>query len=362
MRRMPITRSSDRLTWLALLLAAAAVGTATAAAEAVPANASPSGAMPAPHGAASGGTDSTKPDAPQKLLDRMNEALTSLNYDGVFSHAQNGEIETLRIIHRVAGGKVMERLVSLDGSGREFIRTGSELACYLPDERRVLVEQQPQKSLLLGNLPRFDANTRRFYEIQMGQRTRLIGRRAQLVLVTARDQYRYGYRLWIDAATGMPLKTQLCDGRGRVIEQVVFASLETPRAIPDSAFKPDISTAGFEWMRQVPMPGNARAPFAAWYALRLPPGFHMSVRTEQVIPGAGGPVEHIVYTDGIASVSVFVESHMHPDHALSGGTQLGSSSAYATIVDGHPVTAVGEVPPVTVRFIASSVKARPPAH
>jgi sigma-E factor negative regulatory protein RseB len=351
---MPITRASDRLAWLALVLAAAAFGS-VAAADGAPSVASRSGSSPVPPGA----TPRT-PVEPQQWLDRMNQALTSLNYDGVFSHAQNGEIETLRIIHRVEGRRIMERLVSLDGSGREFIRSGSELACYLPDEHRVLVEQQPPQSLLLGNLPRFDAATRRFYEVTVGRRTRLIGRAAQLVVVTPKDQYRYGYRLWIDEATGMPLKTQLCDGRGRVIEQVVFASLATPHAIPDSAFKPDISTAGFVWMRQVPMTAGPDAAIASWNALRLPPGFRMTVRTEQVIPGAAGPVEHIVYTDGIATVSVFVESHMHPDHTLSGGAQLGSSSAYATVIDGHPVTAVGEVPPVTVRFIASSVKARSP--
>lgn len=345
MPRMAILRASDRLTWLVLLIAAAAIGSA-ASAEGAASSSSRAGAVNGP-------TD------PQHWLERMDEALTTLNYDGVFSHVQNGEIETLRIIHRVQGGQVMERLVSLDGSGREFIRSGSELACYLPDERRVLIEQQPQPSLLLGNLPRFDASARRFYDVHMGRRARLIGRHAQLVVVTPRDQYRYGYRLWIDDATGMPLKTQLCDGRGRVIEQVVFASLATPRAIPDSAFRPDISTAGFVTMRQVAMGSGGHAAIASWNALRLPPGFHMSVRTEQAIPGAAGPVEHIVYTDGIATVSVFVESHMHPDHTLSGGTQLGSSSTYATVIDGHPVTAVGEVPPITVRFIASSVQARP---
>ncbi|HEY2590490.1 MAG TPA: MucB/RseB C-terminal domain-containing protein, partial [Steroidobacteraceae bacterium] len=309
MRRMPTLRTNDRNIWLVLLLAAAAAGS-SAAADAAPAVPGRPGAMPVREGDAS--------DAePQKWLDRMNKALTTLDYDGVFSHVQNGEIETLRIIHRVDDRQVMERLVSLDGSGREFIRSGSELACYLPDQRRILIEQLPQQSLLLGNLPRFDGAMRRFYDVRMGHRhKRLIGRRARLVVVTPKDQYRYGYRLWIDEASGMPLKTQLCDGRGRVIEQVVFASLTTPREIPDSAFKPDIAIAGFVTMREAPMAASADAAIASWYALRLPPGFHMSVRTEQVIPGAAGPVEHIVYTDGFATVSVFVESHMHPDHTL----------------------------------------------
>ncbi len=361
MRRMPITRASERLTCLALLLAAA-VGTATAA-EGTAAAGSRAGSAAAGPGATRVPADAPfTAREPEKWLERMNRALTTLNYDGVFSHAQGGEIETLRIIHRVQGGQIMERLVSLDGSGREFIRSGSELTCYLPDERRVIVEQEPPASLLLGNLPTFNSAARRFYEFRMGRRKRLINKPSHLIVVTPKDQFRYGYRLWIDDATGMPLKTQLCDGHGRVIEQVVFASLATPRQIPDSAFKPDISTTGFDWLRQMPSTATAGAAVAAWDALRLPPGFHMSVRAAQVIPGAAGPVEHIVYTDGVTSVSVFVESHMHPDHALSGGVQLGSSSAYSTVVDGHPVTVVGEVPPLTVRYIASSVKAEPPSH
>jgi len=323
---MTPTRLSERLTWLAIALA---VASAAAAAE------------------------------PQKWLERMNHALTTLNYDGVFWHWQGGREETLRIIHRVEDGMVTERLVSLDGSGREFIRQGSKLVCYLPDERKVLVEREPDASLVLGSLPRFTAATNQFYEMKALQRTRLIGKKAQLIVVNPKDQYRYGYRLWIDEATGMPLRTDLCDGRGRVIEQLVFASITTPAHIPDSAFNPDLSTAGFQWLRETPMTVTANAGFASWSALKLPPGFHISVRAAQVMPGYSGPVEHMVYTDGIASVSVFVESHTHPDHVLSGSAQLGSSSAFSTVVDGHPVTAVGEVPPETVRFIANSVKAEP---
>jgi sigma-E factor negative regulatory protein RseB len=292
----------------------------------------------------------------------MNQALTTLNYDGVFSHIQGGTVETLRIIHRVQDGNVMERLVSLDGSGREFIRTGSQLACYLPDARTVLVEKQPEPSLLLGRLPRFDAATSRFYDIKALKRTRIIGRKTRLLEVDPKDDYRYGYRIWIDEATGMPLRTQLCDGAGHVIEQVVFASITTPDQIPDSAFKPDVSTAGFQWLRQVPTPLPPNAPVYTWSALRLPPGFHMSAHASQVMPGATGLVEHLVYTDGVTSVSVFVESHVHVGHTPAGSAQLGPTSTFTTIVDGHPITAVGEVPPETVKFIANSMQAQPRPH
>jgi len=299
---------------------------------------------------------STAPaEEPQKWLARVNQALTTLNYDGVFSHWQGGRVETLRIIHRVQGGAVKERLVSLDSSGREFIRTGTELACYLPDQRTVLVEQQPPASLLLGSLPTFDAASAEFYDVKAVRRTRLLGRRVQLIAVTPKDEYRYGYRLWIDEATGTPLRTELCNGQGQPIEQVVFASISWPRRIPDSAFKPDISTEGFSWLREQSGPITASSAQVTWSAVRLPPGFHLSVRAAQKMPGLADPVDHLVFTDGIASVSVFVEMRTHAGHALSGSAQVGSASTFATVIHGHPVTAVGEVPPQTVQFIANSV-------
>jgi sigma-E factor negative regulatory protein RseB len=332
---MRLKRASEQIGWMVL-----AVATATAARAASTA---------LPHG-------------PQQWLQRMNRALSTLDYDGVFSHWHAGQVETMRIIHRVAHGVVTERLVSLDGSGREFIRTGSTLACYLPDKRTVLVEHEPS-SLLLGGLPSFGGSAARYYEFRAAGHARLIGRRTQLIVVTPKDAFRYGYRLWIDTRTGMPLKTQLCDRRGRVIEQVVFASIKTPSSIADSAFEPGISTAGFRWVRQIPLSPPAQSAAASvvssWSAIRLPPGFHLSARTVQVLPGATGVVEHIVYSDGIATVSVFVESRTRPGSRVSGSEQVGSTSAFATTVDGHPVTALGEVPPATVKFIADSVKAGP---
>ena len=105
-------------------------------------------------------------EEPGKWLERMNQALTARNYDGTFSHWQGGRVETLRIIHRVQNGAVSERLVSLDGSGREFIRTGSNLACYLPDKRTVLVESRPPEESLLSGFPTINDQTASFYDLK----------------------------------------------------------------------------------------------------------------------------------------------------------------------------------------------------
>jgi sigma-E factor negative regulatory protein RseB len=309
-------------------------------------------------------------EEPGQWLERMNKALTSRNYDGTFSHWHGGKVEMLRIIHRVQDGVVSERLVSLDGSGREFIRTGSDLACYLPDKRTVLVEQQPAGQSLFGNFPAANDQTAAFYEIREVAQTRLNRRETHVIAVTPKDEFRYGYKLWIDEKTAMPLKTQLCDAHGHIIEQIVFADLRLSHIpIPDSAFKPDVSTQGFQWLRtDAPVPKEPVATASlVWDALKLPPGFKMTARSAQVLPGSTNPVDHIVFTDGMASVSVFVEAQSPPaagsEPAGEESARVGSSSAFSTVIDGRKVTAVGEVPPATVRFIANSVKAQegPPA-
>jgi sigma-E factor negative regulatory protein RseB len=159
----------------------------------------------------------------------------------------------------------------------------------------------------------------------------------------------------------MPLKTQLCDAHGHVIEQIVFADLRLPARIPDSAFKPEVSTEGFQWLRTPSGPPGPSVATLAWNAMRLPPGFRMSARSAQTLPGSADPVDHLVFTDGLASVSVFVETQRAgSDGTVVESATVGSSSAFSTVIDGHKVTAVGEVPPDTVRFIATQVKAGDP--
>jgi sigma-E factor negative regulatory protein RseB len=326
---MPRARTRERISWLAFAMV---VATTVAAEE------------------------------PTKWLERMNQALTTRNYDGTFSHWHGGKVEMLRIIHRVQDGAVAERLVSLDGSGREFIRSGPDLACYLPDQKTVLVERRPADESLLGGFPAVNQQTAAFYDIQEVARTRLNRRDTRVITVSPKDEFRYGYRLWIDESTAMPLKTQLCDGHGKVIEQIVFASLTLSSRIPDSEFKPDVSTVGFQWLRNDAMPGKESPENASlvWNALKLPPGFKMAARSAQVMPGSTGPVSHLVFSDGLASVSVFVEMETKttkeaPDEEVTEeSSRVGSSSVYSTVMDGRKVTAVGEVPPATVRSIASS--------
>ena len=157
----------------------------------------------------------------------------------------------------------------------------------------------------------------------------------------------------------MPLKTQLCDKSGQVIEQILFSSIDLPERIPDSMFKPQVDAANFRWLRADRRVALSSTP-ALWEAMRLPPGFRMATSSNQQLPGSREPVAHLVFTDGVASVSVFVEPRKRDDQSAQGPARVGSSSAFTTVVDDHQVTVVGEVPPTTVKFIATQVNATSP--
>lgn len=298
-------------------------------------------------------------DDPRYWLERTDQALSRLNYEGVFVHEHPGETETLRVIHRVGADGVSERLLSMDGSGREFIRRGTQLTCYLPDKQTVLVEKSSDAGLLLASLPRLDASSEGHYQITELSRTRAAGRPVRVIAITPTDEMRYGYRLWVDEASGMPLKTQLRSRSGDVLEQLVFTDLRLPVRISDSELQPSVDARNYRWVHQDPGSTEAGSLSVSWLAGMLPPGFRMTTSARQMLPG--GLVEHLVFTDGMASVSVFVEiGHEAVTSTTDDAARLGTSAAYSTVVQGYRVTAVGEVPPDTVRAIALSIRTAGP--
>jgi sigma-E factor negative regulatory protein RseB len=289
-------------------------------------------------------------------LERMAQSLATRNYEGRFFHVRDSRSETMRIIHRVdRHGVVTERLVSLDGSGREIIRNEDEVVCYLPDRKTVLVEKRTDENTLISTVPSYNEQLESHYSIEKGAFTKALGRKTQIILVQPRDQFRYGYRLWLDDETAMPLKSQLCDNNGNVIEQILFAELNFRDRISADSLKPSVAADGFQWMRQDVQQARVSNMETGWNVIRLPAGFRLTSWRMQIIAGSSVPVQHLVYSDGLASVSVFIEPRNSQTEAMNGLAKVGAAFAYSRNLDGHQVTAVGEVPAATVEAIASGV-------
>lgn len=297
-------------------------------------------------------------EAAREWLSWMNEALAGRTYQGEFLHLANGHVERMRVAHRVRDGVVLEHLLSLNGGGREIVRNGTELQCILPRERKVLVETRAEPGTLLGTLPAFGDDLEASYRLQLvGRERSSIGREAMLLAITPRDGYRFGYRVWIDVESHVPVRTELVGSHGVVMEEVLFTALQVDGPVADSAFRSSVDTSGFLWVRQGGGTSQQPAAKQSWQPSRLPPGFKVTSSGQQQAPDGGEAVTHLVISDGLAVVSVFVEGPPAPPRQLMDGQgRLGAAFIYSRVMAGHQVTAVGEVPPRTVEVVVSGMQ------
>jgi sigma-E factor negative regulatory protein RseB len=290
----------------------------------------------------------------QEWLARMGAALNNASYVGEFVSESAGRTERLSITHRVRDGVVSERLVSLTGHGRELVRENDEVVVYLPDQKLAIIERRSGRSDLMGALPQFEGRMAAWYKVDwVGRETLDDFGPTAVVAVRPLDGYRFGYRLWIDVDSHMPVRSDLSDGSGRVIERLRFTKLRFDDDIPDSAFEPALDRRKLRWVRQSPQTDD-EAP--AWKAVQVPPGFRLSVSGMQALAGNGAPANHLVYSDGLATVSVFIQATVAGKPAAQGTSRSGVASAYTTVIAGHQVTAVGEVPPRTLKYIATGLR------
>jgi sigma-E factor negative regulatory protein RseB len=290
-------------------------------------------------------------------LQRMADALATRDYDGLFIHTAGKQSETMRIIHRMDDGRSVERLVSLDGNGREILRTPGEVHLYMPDRRVVLVEPREDDGSLLKALPAPGPRLDALYTLEVRNGHRLLGRDVRVVDVRPRDQYRYGYRLWLDEASAMPLRSEVLDGAGSTVEAILFTRLEIDEPIDPKDLQPAVDTTGFQWIRagRRAEPRVAGPPAAGWLPRKMPPGFRLVVSRTQAVPNSPIPMQHLIFSDGFASVSVFIEPAAEKGPSPPESATVGSANAFTTQMSGHVVTAVGEVPAETVRDIATSL-------
>jgi sigma-E factor negative regulatory protein RseB len=292
-------------------------------------------------------------DAPV-WIERMNKAVEQLNYRGTFVHMHGGIAETLHIVHGFDSGRVSERLLSMDGAGREIIRSGNEVKCIFPDKQMVLLEPTRELSPLASSLPSYSEELEPHYEFRLIKSVRVAQRMTQVIGITPRDRFRYGYRLWLDETTAMPLKTQMRDENDQLIEQILFTDFEILDEVPADALLATIDTQGFtefQGSKHTSLPG----PELKWEAAVVPPGFRLSAAKRSWLAGSEYPVDHLVYSDGLATVSVFIEDPKAKAEVHDGFSTVGSINAFSLTLDGRQVTAVGEVPRQTVQTIATSL-------
>lgn len=286
-------------------------------------------------------------------LKKIQDASRRLSYTGTFVYQQGGRSETSRIT-RLADADV-ERIEVLDGMPREIVRTRDTLRCYLPESRVVKVERRTADRSFPALLPERVGILTQHYDISLGETRRIGGFECQAVVLTPKDDLRYGYRLYADVRTGMLVRAMTVDAAGQTVEQFTFTQLTIGRVSPDMV-KP--RRASRAW--RVEDADAAPARLEGWRVAPELPGFHKVLELKRRM-GESRPVGQLVYSDGLAAVSVFIEPLQAGHESAPGLASLGAIHIYTREVANHRITVVGEAPATSVQRIADAVEYRRPA-
>ena len=285
-------------------------------------------------------------------LRRIQGATQKLSYSGTFVYQQGKRTEASRITHYVDAAGDIEKLEVLDGAPREIIRTRNTVRCYLPNSRVVKIERRDVERGFPAVLPERVTALGEHYEVSLGESHRIAGFDCRMVLLKPKDELRYGYRLYADKASGMLLKAVTFDAAGDV-EQFMFTQLalgNVTREMVRSRY-----SAG-SWRVEDAAP--APASLAGWGLSAELPGFQKIIALKRRM-GESKPVGQLVYSDGLAAVSVFIEP-LDGRSARTGLASMGAIHIYTREVANHMVTVVGEAPAVSVQRIADAVEYRRP--
>lgn len=304
---------------------------------------------------AASSADSTSTESPRSLINRMSDATRNLNYDGIFIYQRGGTTNALRLIHKAGKDGEIERLVSLTGSAREVIRNQQEVTCFFPDDQKVMVERSRPKELFATQLPRVMDKLLANYQFDIKGQDRVAGRDTWIVGIKPKDAFRYGYQFWVDQENGLLLKSELRNRTGLLLEQIMFTQLEILDEVADSLLQPSISGSGYTWHNNSAEDNKMSPADDGWQVTWMPGGFNKN--NQERFWGVKGknPVNHLIYSDGLGMVSIFIEKLDSSRSVSSGLSRMGGVNAYTKVANGYQITAVGEVPQATVQRMANSV-------
>lgn len=269
----------------------------------------------------------------------------------------DGHIETSRIVHKVDTISEREKIEVLDGSPRIVFRNNGEMQCYLPESKRIYTEKRWFRKFFPDILPQpFDNNIDENYYVKEVGLERVTDHQCQVLSLIPRDSLRYGHQFWIDVETGLLLKAAVVNG-SEIIEQFAFAQLEIDGEIHSDLLKPNQSMAREEWKVTDLITAFLNAGELKWQIMSLPAGFKKLIEMKRNLAEKPTLIDHIALSDGLATVSVFIEPITQDALAPLPGffTSRGAINIYVRTLNDNKITTVGEVPLETIKLIGDSV-------
>ncbi|MDD2775698.1 MAG: MucB/RseB C-terminal domain-containing protein [Gallionella sp.] len=292
--------------------------------------------------------------ASQAWLKTMAFAKHQTDYSGVFVHEYDRHIEKIKISHLVTAEGEYEKLTLLDGTNREVIRHHG-LSWWYGNHQN----QQENSAQKFGRFPvllsaQVDSLNKNYLMEPAGSE-KVAGFDTQVIVFKPKDNYRYMQKMWVHSDSGLLLKSVIVNDKNRIVEKYAFTELQIGGKIDRSWVAPPQQEKSFNLT-----PAESAVPErpfkSGWVVDALPTGFNKIKEIQRPMTGKHAPVTQMVYSDGLSSISVFVEPCDQDDDDNENLTDRGALHLYHKVVKNHLFTVVGEVPVRTVIKVLDSIR------
>ncbi|MFN7085537.1 MAG: MucB/RseB C-terminal domain-containing protein [Burkholderiales bacterium] len=303
--------------------------------------------------------DASEPQDGLALLKKMANASRQLNYSGIFVYQHGQYSETSKIVHYVnAAGGEFEKLEVLDGSAREVVRSNDQLTYYLPKTKTVIIEQRNARQLPVP-LPEPMTGIIENYAVRKTATDRVAGYDCQVVVLEPRDNMRYGHSFCAEANSGFPLRSHTINEKNETVESFAFTQLTLGGGFNRDKVKSKYADKSRNWrVDRSALNVSEKMADTGWVLGSQPPGFRKVTEIKRSIAGRSGTVSQIVFSDGLAAVSVFIEPAKERERPVQMLSHQGAVNIYTRTVADHTITVLGEAPVATVMQIANSLELR----
>lgn len=291
------------------------------------------------------------------VLQKAALAARELNYQGIFIYQNGDQARSVQITHMNDNGRELTRNMVLDnklqaGQAREVFSQGSDIVIFHPKNDKVIIEKRRGQNLFPAMLPVNLQSLKLSYIARVGMLDYVAGRQAQIIELIPKDAYRYSYKIWTDTEYGLLVKMTLLNDKTETLEQIAFQELSMLNSHDLNWFQPRIDASKNYVMEDATSLNRVNTN---WIVAELPPGYIKVDHIELMVNGKTSPVNQMIFSDGIASVSLFIEPIIKGMRTKTGHKLVGSTNICANVINGYQVVVVGEVPLATVQMISKAV-------
>lgn len=293
-------------------------------------------------------------------LNQMSMAMSQMTYQGTFVYVQGNLVETMRITHVVDEDGIHERLVAQTGPQREILRDSNSVHWVAKDQRSIVSDPVINRGFMPNVSPEAVEQAAVHYRVRLGGLEPLAGRQGRKLSITPRDKYRYGYTLWLEEPSGLLLRWELFENSAQPLARLMFTDMRIGQEVDRNELRTRAPIEDYQSTNsELPLKQSLSSSEPRWMPTRLPPGFKLtSHRREE--KNSSSLFQHLVYSDGIATVSVYVEESPTGQAAPGGGSRHGTTNVHSRKDGEIQITVVGDVPAITVEEIAWAVAPHSP--